>query len=168
MAAARWAALLIAAGALAGCRDPAPGGGAPSAAPAAPKIAAAPSTSNHKPPPEAGAVELALISPLARGGDLGGFTIRDVRGVQDGVMRVVCAKGGATVLLDVALAAEGGPEPPALAGKYAVYYSIRGAEPEDGVKLAQALARVIETHQQAPPPAGMTRFVPKERPGSTL
>jgi hypothetical protein len=120
------------------------------------------------PPPPASAEELALVAPLAQGSELGGYEVRDIHGVQDGVMRIVCAKARATVRLDVALAGEGGPEPPATAGKYAVYYSLKGAFPEEGLALAQKLAKVLEPHQDAPAPKGMTRFVPKEKNGTTL
>lgn len=120
------------------------------------------------PPPPAGAEELALVAPLAKGSELGGYEVRDIFGVQDGVMRLVCVKAQATVRLDIALSGEGGPEPPATAGKYAIYYSLKGAFPEDGLALAQKLAKVLEGHQDAPAPKGMTRFVPKQKPGTTL
>lgn len=125
-------------------------------------------TARPLPPPPAGAEELALVAPLAKGSELGGFEIRDIHGVRDGVMRLVCVKAQATVRLDIALAADGGPEPPATAGPYAIYYSLKGAFPEEGLALAQKLAKVLAAHEDAPPPKGMTRFVPKKKPGTTL
>lgn len=125
-------------------------------------------TVTRPPPPPPSAEELALIAPLTKGAEIGDFVLRDVRGVEDGVMRLVCAKGDATVRLDVALASDEGPTPPATAGPYAIYYSIKGATPEDGDRLAKKLAAVLSKHDGAPPPKGMTRFVPKEKPGTTL
>lgn len=108
------------------------------------------------------------MAPLAKGSELGGYQVRAIHGVQDGFMRVVLVKDGATVRLDVALASDDGPTPPATAGKYAVFYSLKGAVPEDGVALAQKLAKIIEGRKDAPAPKGMTKFVPKEKPGTTL
>lgn len=136
----------------ASCRD---GAGGPEAAASA-RVA----------PP--GAEELSLIAPLTRGADLGGFTIRDVRGVERGSMLLVCAKGSAVVRLEVALATDDGPAAPATAGRYAIFYSLRGAAPEDGERLAKKLAEVIKGHPDVAPPKGMTPFAPKPKPGITL
>jgi hypothetical protein len=127
------------------------------------------SAPERKPPPSPSGEELALLSPLAAGSELAaGFEVRSIHGVEDGAMRVVCAKDDATVRLLVALADPEGPTAPATAGKYAVYYSLRNAVPEDGEKLAQALGKLLEKHQEPTPPRGMTKFVPKEKPGTTL
>jgi hypothetical protein len=147
----------------AACRDRGGSGSAPAAT-----VVAGDGTARPPPLPPAGAEELALVSPLAKGSELGGWEVRDIHGVQDGVMRLVCVKAQATVRLDVALAADDGPEPPATAGKYAVYYSLKGAFPEEGLALAQKLAKVLEPHKDAPAPPGMTKFVPKEKKGTTL
>jgi len=159
----RWigGALVILAFPLAACRDPARSRGAPAAtviSGGAPRPAPVP----------AGAEELALVAPLAPGSELGGYQVRAIHGVQDGVMRLVCVKDRATVRLDVALVDDDGPQPPATAGRYAVFYSLKGAVPEDGLGLAEALAKVVAAHQDAPAPRGMRKFVPSEKPGTTL
>ena len=82
-------------------------------------------------------------------------------------MRVVFARKDAVVRLDVALVDPEGPVPPATAGRYAVYYSLRGATPEDGERLAKKLAGVI-ARNAAPPPAGMTTFKPDPNAGTEL
>lgn len=120
------------------------------------------------PPPPPSAEELALIAPIARGSEIDGFIVRDVRGVEDGRMRLVCVRDEAVVRLDVALLDPDGPLPPASAGRYAVYYSLKGATPEDGDKLAKRLAAALGAHVDSPPPAGMTRFIPRDKPGTRL
>lgn len=125
-------------------------------------------TASRRPPPPPSAEELALIAPIQKDSDLGGFVVRDVRGVEDGVMRLVCAKDRAVVRLDVALLSEDGPAPPAMAGRYAIYYSLKNAAPDEGELLAKKLAAVIAAHADLPAPKGMTPFVPKPDPGSTL
>ena len=112
-------------------------------------------------PKPATAAEMALIAPLTKGSSLGGWDVLRVEGVDQGTLRVVCVNGRSVVRLDVALAADGGPAPPATAGKYAVFYSLKDASPEDGERLAKELARVVEKNAAAPPPPGMTPFVPK-------
>ena len=125
-------------------------------------------TVKRPPPPPPSAEELAIIAPLERGAEIAGFVVRDVRGVENGVMRLVCAKDEAVVRLDIALTADEGPAPPATAGPYAIYYSLKGATPEDGDRLARKLAAVIAAHADAARPKGMTPFVPKEKPATTL
>jgi hypothetical protein len=154
----------VAALTLAACR----GEGRSTGAPPARASASASSSATWAPAPPAGPEELAIVAPLAKGSDLGGYEVRDIRTVRDGVMRLVCVKDDATVRLDVALVDDEGPVPPATAGKYAVYYSLKGSVPEDGARLAQKLAKVLEQHQDAPVPKGMTKFVPKEKPGTML
>lgn len=114
------------------------------------------------------AAEQAIVTPLAAGSTLASFTVREIRGVEEGVMLVVCADHGAQVKLTVALAKGGGDAPPAVAGPYAVFYQIRSASPSEGEKLAKALAKVLEANLAAPPPPGMTPFTPKASPGTTL
>jgi hypothetical protein len=110
------------------------------------------------------------VAPLAAGSTFGGFTVRAVHGVHDGVFRVVCAKDKAVVRLDVALLddSDGAPSPPATAGRYAIYYSLRGATPEDGEQLATRLARVIRNNASAAVPPGLAPFKPNPKPGITL
>ncbi|MFO0588306.1 MAG: hypothetical protein U0441_12230 [Polyangiaceae bacterium] len=105
--------------------------------------------------------ELALIAPVAAGQTLEGFDVVDVRGVTDGGLDVVLRKGSARIVLTVALLGKGGPEPPASTDRYAVFYSLRGAEPADGERAAKALANVLGTHRDSPPPPGMGPFVPR-------
>ncbi len=111
--------------------------------------------------------ELAVVAPLAAGSELGGFVVRDIAGVQRGRMRVVLAKKDAVVRLDIALVDPEGPTPPATTERYAIYYSLRGGTPEDGERLAKKLAAVI-TKNAAPPPAGMTKFIPNPKAGTEL
>lgn len=124
-------------------------------------------------PPAAGPDELRLLAPLVVGADLGGFTVRRIRGVEGGVLRLSCARGREVVRLDVALAGDGpdggeGPPPPATAGRYAIFYALVGAVPEDGERLARLLGRVIEGNAGAPAPAGMTTFAPAPKPAISL
>jgi hypothetical protein len=151
----------------------------PPAAPAPPSVAPPPlprPTSVARPirpPATATPVELAVVAPLAPGSDLGGFVVREIRGVERGRMRVVCEKGRDTVRLDVALDgaapdAGAGALPPATAGKFAIFYALDGgATPEDGERLAKALAVVIG-RGKAPPPPGMTPFTPGPKPPTAL
>ena len=82
-------------------------------------------------------------------------------------MRVVVARKDAVVRLDIALADPEGPVPPATAGRYAIFYSLRGATPDDGERLAKKLAAAI-SRNGAPPPAGMTTFTPNPNSGTEL
>ncbi len=108
------------------------------------------------------------MAPLEAGRSLGGFTVREVRGVEDGSMLVVCVKDRATVKLQVALADPEGALPPATAGRFAVYYSLRGATPAEGESLAKKLAEILRKNPDVPPPLGMTTFAPGEKPGTSL
>jgi hypothetical protein len=133
-------------------------------------VSLAASSTAEAPLPPAGSAELALVAPLTAGSTIGGFTVRAVHGVQDGVFRVVCAKDKAVVRLDVALLddSEGAPSPPATAGRYAIYYSLRGATPEEGEQLATKLARAISGNASALVPPGLAPFKPKPKPGMSL
>jgi hypothetical protein len=152
--------IVVAASLVASCRD---GSGAPGGV-----SSGATNSVTRPPPPPAGPEELAVVAPLHAGDDLGGFTVRAVRGVEGGVMRVVLAKGEAVVRLDVALLGEGGPTPPASSGRFAIFYSLRGATPADGERLAKKLAEVIGAHPDVQAPRGMTPFSPKPKPGVAL
>jgi hypothetical protein len=134
----------------------------------APPPSSASATASSAPPRPAGPAELALVAPLAPGSDLIGFTVREIRAVERGRLRVVCVKDKAVVRLDVALLDPDGALPPASAGRYAVFYSLRGAAPEDGDRLSRKLARILEAHAAAPPPPGMTTFTPEARPATEL
>jgi hypothetical protein len=144
------------------------GGGAALRRPAAVAPPAPPPRAAGSAPAPPSSAERALVAPLAPGSDLAGFSVREIRGVEGGVMRVVCVKGKAEVRLDLALADEEGPTPPAVAGRYAVFYAVERATPEEGEKLAKALAKVVEKNAAAPPPAGMAPFTPRPKPGMTL
>ncbi|APR75714.1 Hypothetical protein A7982_01060 [Minicystis rosea] len=87
------------------CRDAAPSHGGPNAS------ATAASSAPVVPPPPPSAEELAILSPIAKGSAIDGFTVREIHGVHDGVLRVVCTKDHATVRLDVVLADDEGPMP---------------------------------------------------------
>lgn len=117
-------------------------------------------------PRPAGAAERALVAPLAEKGTLGGFEVQEIQAVNhEGVVRVVLAKGRAVVRLDVGLLAEEGPVPPAEAGRYAIFYSLKNATPEEGEQLARALGEVVKKNDAAgvAVPAGMVPFVPGKR-----
>jgi hypothetical protein len=122
---------------------------------------------------EPGEAELRLLAPLVVGSNLGGFKVREIHGVDGGVLRLSCARGREVVRLDVALAGDApdggeGPLPPATAGRYAIFYGLLGAAPEDGERLALLLGRVIGKHADVPVPPGMTTFEPSPRPAMTL
>lgn len=105
--------------------------------------------------------EIAVIAPLATGSKLGDFDVVEIHGVTDGGIEIVTRKGAARIVLTVALLAQGGPAPPASTDRYAVFYSLRGAEPTDGERVAKALAAVLEANRSTPPPPGMSAFVPR-------
>lgn len=104
------------------------------------------------------------MAPLVVGSELEGFSVRAIDSIEDGILVIALEKDHARVRLWIALAADGGPEPPASAGKYAIFYALRGAEPSDGERLARALAAILEKHADVPVPPGMTKFVPKPQP----
>lgn len=109
----------------------------------------------------ASAVELALVAPLGPGVALADFVVTEILPVSDaGALRVVCERGDVGVALDVALAAEGGPAPPAVTGRYAIYYTLRGATPAEGERLAVALAAVLRQHEAAAIPPGLGVYHP--------
>src|SRR5690349_2454036 len=83
----------------------------------------------------AGAEELALIAPLARGSALETYSIETVHPVEHGVLRVVCVKDKSRVQLDIALRGPG-PLPTADNGRYVVFYSLENAPESDGQLLA--------------------------------
>ncbi len=146
---------------LAACRDPAPG--ASPADSAAPSSTAAGTTVTEEAPRPASAAELAIVAPAAPGAKLADWDIRAVHGVNRGTLEIVCEKGAARVVLSIALAAQGGPEPPVSTDRYAVFYSSRGATPEDGERLAGALAELLRANQATPLPPGLGPFVPRPR-----
>jgi hypothetical protein len=154
--------------ALAAC---APGGRDQAPAPSTTASAVGSNTVSPSPPKAPGPEELAVLAPLAVGSDLGGFKVREIQGVERGVMRIVCAREKEIVRLDVAFADESDAStmlPPATAGRYAIFYSLRGAVPEDGDRLARALAKVLLANAAAPAPAGMTIWTPRPKPPTTL
>ncbi len=101
--------------------------------------------------------ELAFIAPIAPGALLEQYKIEEVHPVENGVLRVVCAKDKARVQLDVALQGEN-VRPASYTGRYAIFYSLENAPESDGQLLAKALAGHV--HSEMPPPPGMTVFVP--------
>ena len=124
-----------------------------SSAPAAPPVARA-----------AGAEELALVAPLVVGSSLVDFEVIEIHAMHKGVLDIVCRKGRSVVRLWIALASETGPEPPAMSGKYAVFYSVRSGDPADAERLAKALAEIVGKHSDVPIPKGMIEFVPAPIP----
>jgi hypothetical protein len=95
--------------------------------------------------------------------------VQEIRAVERGRLRVVCVKEKARVALDVALASDAEKAmPPATAGRYAVFYELHDATPEDGERLAKALARVLGANASAPAPPGLTVFQPRGDEGVSL
>ena len=138
--------------------------------------APSPASPEPRPPLPAGPAERALLAPLTEGAPLGDYEVREIHAVDpEGRLRIVCVKGRAegraegrekrreVVRLDVVLASEGGPEPPAETMRYAIFYSLKGAPPEDGERLAKALAEVLQKNEAAPPPPGMAPYTPQPR-----
>jgi hypothetical protein len=117
----------------------------------------------------AGPDVLRLVAPLVAGGELGGFTVREIRAVSRGHFRVVCENLEARVSLDVALKDDASAAAaPATTTRFAVYYALRGATSEDGAVLATGLARLLQSNESAPIPEGMTTFKPAAPPGTNL
>lgn len=106
------------------------------------------------------AAVLALLAPFEPGATIDGWTVRRISGVERGAVHVLMARGDDAIELSVVLASDAGPTPAALAGRYAVYYSIRHSTTlaaDSGVRLASALARVLSNNAKLPPP-GLTPF----------
>ncbi len=115
-------------------------------------------------PRSAGPAERALVAPLREGAALDDFEVKAIHAVsEEGVLRVVCARGKAVVRLDVALASDEGPAPAAAAGDYAIFYSLKNATPEEGERLAGQLAGVLKSNAGVVRPPGMAPFTPKPR-----
>jgi hypothetical protein len=123
-------------------------------------VASAPSGTTLSVPSAAGPSELALVAPLASGSPFEGYVVERVDAVYDGTVGVVLVREneGHSVRLDVALASPSAPQAAATAGAYAVYYSVRGAPSGDGERLALALARLLATGGDRPPPRGLGAF----------
>lgn len=122
----------------------------------------------HAPPKAATAEEMAIVAPLTKGSTLGGWDVVRVEGTDRGALRVVCVQKRSVVRLYIALASDDGPAPPAVAGKFAIFYSLKDASAEDGERLATELAAVIKKNKDAPPPPGMTPFQPRPPEPITL
>lgn len=118
------------------------------------------------PPPAgpAGPEELALIAPLVIGSKLGDYEITKIHAIHKGVLEIVCRHDRSQVRLSIALLSEKGPAPPAQAGKYAVFYSLRNGDPAEAERLAKSLAEIVEKHSDVAVPKGMTEFVPAAIP----
>lgn len=117
------------------------------------------------PPPPAGPVELSILAPIVVGSTSKGWKVEAISAVHEGaiVVSFVEEKGKGAVDLLVVMSAEDEVAPPATAGRYAVFYSVRLALPEDGDRLARVLARAIEKNQDAPVPPGLRPFQPRAR-----
>jgi hypothetical protein len=139
-----------------GCSRNAPDPGPESSS----KRAAAPAPAPPPPVLPAGPEELALLAPLVVGSSLADYEVAEIHAVRKGVIELVCRKDRANVRLSIALAADKGPEPPARADTYAIYYSLRNADPAEAERLAKALAEIVGKHLDVPVPKGLTEFVP--------
>ncbi len=94
-----------------------------------------------------------------------GWKVEAISAVHEGaiVVSFVEEKGQGAVDLFVTESAEDEVAPPATAGRYAVFYSVRLALPEDGDRLARVLARAIEKNQAAPTPPGLRPYAPQPK-----
>jgi hypothetical protein len=111
--------------------------------------------------PRSAAATLAFLSPLKRGDNLDGWTVRRIGGVEHGAVHVLFARGDDLIELSVALSSDAGPVPPARAGRYAIFYSIRHSttlEGDTGTSLAGALAQILSKNESVAPPPGLTPF----------
>jgi hypothetical protein len=118
------------------------------------------------PPPPAGPVELGILAPIVVGSTSKGWKVEAISAVYEGaiVVSFVEEEGkGAVDLLVAASAEEDEVAPPATAGRYAVFYSVRLTLPEDGDRLARMLGRILEKNQDAPVPPGLRPFQPRPR-----
>jgi hypothetical protein len=122
----------------------------------------------HEPAPRetprapAGDAELALVAPLRVGAALGTYRVDAIDAVVGGALRVTCSRGTSVVRLDVALRSDAGPEAPATAGPFAVFYSSPDGDAPAAEALAKALAGVIGKNAEAAPP-GLAPFAPDPR-----
>lgn len=106
----------------------------------------------------AGPAELALVAPLELGSDLDGWEVSYIGAVTEGRLPLAVAHEGRKLGLEVVLSSDDGPEPAAATRRFHVYYRSRGAIPEDGAKLALALARVLAKNGAVDAPPGMTVY----------
>jgi hypothetical protein len=106
----------------------------------------------------AGPAERALLAPLSTGATLGGWTVSRINAVHDGAITIVVERGSSRVELHVALDGPGGPPPPAVAGRYATFYTAATNDNAEGARLCGVLAAVIEKNGAAPTPPGMTEM----------
>jgi hypothetical protein len=116
------------------------------------------SRSPRLPPQRASEAERAFLRPLTEGRSLGGFQVRELRPVEKGSLRIVCERDGARVNLDIALLGPESPSPPAMAGPYAVYYSLERASQADGERLARELEKILTANAAVPPPPGLQPY----------
>jgi hypothetical protein len=130
-------------------------------------VVAPPRWAETPPTPPLGEAERALLVPLHDGSTLAGFDVAEIRSVDEsGLLRIVCKRAGATVRLEIALAGEGGPAPPARAGRYAIFYALENAPPKEGERLASALATILTANAGASPPPRMRPFTPTRLDGT--
>lgn len=106
----------------------------------------------------AGEAELALLAPLQVGATLGDWEIRFIGAISKGRLPIVVAHEGRDLGLEVVLSGDDGPEPAAATRRFHVFYRSRGALPEDGSRLALALAKVLAENGAVAPPPGMTAY----------
>jgi hypothetical protein len=118
----------------------------------------------------AGPAELAILAPIVVGSTSKGWKIEAIHAVREGTItvRFVEEKGDGVLDLLVALSSEDGVVPPAIAGRYAVYYEARRVVPEEAERLAKVLARTLEKNQSAPVPPGLAVFAPQPTPRQPL
>jgi hypothetical protein len=117
-----------------------------------PSPRAASSASPPSERPAAGPSELAVVAPLRQGAALADWRVDFVGAIGEaGAISIECSRGPARARLDVARVAPGAPDPPAIAGPYAIYYGT-GAPPGEGERLARALAEVVAKNLAASVP----------------
>ena len=77
-------------------------------------------------------------------------------------------KGKGRVVVIIALDTDDGPTPPAIAGRFALYYASTRVESDDAAALTRGVAEIVRDHAKARVPAGMTVYRPDRKPGQTM
>lgn len=115
----------------------------------------------RRPPPAtkpAGPDELALLAPLEAGGTLADWNLQFIGSIHGGRLPLLLEREGVKIRLDVVLASEDAPEPPAKTRRFHVYYRATQPAQEDAQKLARALAEVVAKNGSVAPPPGMATY----------
>lgn len=106
----------------------------------------------------AGPEELALVAPLEIGEELAGWEVRFIGAVEEGRLPIGVAHEGESVRLDIVLASEDAPTPPAATRRFHVYYRARNVPQAEAIRLSRALAEVIAQNGNVVVPRGMAVY----------